>query len=384
MTMLRAFCCFIATISLAACNTVGVHSIDGARSGYNEAVVNSLEEQTLLNLVRLRYVDPPLFLEIGDIIAKYEMTYTGGTGAKLVKGSAPDEGTGTIGLSFKENPTITYTPLQGEKFARQLLTPIDPPIIVSLAGTGLNFERVFRTTVEQFGDHINAPSASGTTPSEKPDYEAFKTYASGQQARQAAGNLSITLTPTKPATTKTVETTTPQSGGGQVKTTKTEMDSPSIPGEITIETKIPDARDYSSQTFTIRQNALPKTSEEKLVTSDAAGSAGFRARSLMGVMHYLSNGVVVPEVHLKDGLAIRTTQDGVDWARDMTDKLLSIESSSGKPKEKVLAAVKYRGHWFYIRDNDLESKQTFNLLLTLIALQSGNVDDILPTTILAL
>jgi hypothetical protein len=47
--------------------------------------------------------------------------------------------------------------------------------------------------------------------------------------------------------------------------------------------------------------------------------------------------------------------------------------SSDEPKD---AAVKipYRGHWFWIADNDLSSKTTFNLLTYLFSLKAGSQD----------
>ena len=35
--------------------------------------------------------------------------------------------------------------------------------------------------------------------------------------------------------------------------------------------------------------------------------------------------------------------------------------------------VKYRDHWFYIEDNDLESRETFTMLKSLFAVTGGTV-----------
>ena len=46
--------------------------------------------------------------------------------------------------------------------------------------------------------------------------------------------------------------------------------------------------------------------------------------------------------------------------------------------EKSLVAIRYRGHCFYIADNDFVSKRTFAFVATLLALQSGEAKPTAP------
>src|SRR5690349_24063826 len=56
--------------------------------------------------------------------------------------------TSSVGVStaatYGEKPTVTYTPLSGERFARSLLTPIPPAAVISLdrKSTRLNSSHV--------------------------------------------------------------------------------------------------------------------------------------------------------------------------------------------------------------------------------------------------
>jgi len=54
----------------------------------------------------------------------------------------------------------------------------------------------------------------------------------------------------------------------------------------------------------------------------------------------------------------------------MLEDVLRIESAPTQP-EHAAVSVPYRGGWFYIRDEDLQSKTTFSLLAQLITLQAG-------------
>jgi hypothetical protein len=51
-------------------------------------------------------------------------------------------------------------------------------------------------------------------------------------------------------------------------------------------------------------------------------------------------------------------------------RLLNVVSSKEEPAD-ALAAVPYRGHWFLIEANDLESRRTLGALLSLLRLEVG-------------
>jgi hypothetical protein len=95
-------------------------------------------------------------------------------------------------------------------------------------------------------------------------------------------------------------------------------------------------------------------------------------RSLMGVLFYLSQGVMVPEDDLREGLVTQTRYpDGgpFDWKELLGD--LFVVRVSDRPPSKAAVAVKYRGRWFYIPDNDLNTKSTFVFISQLFALEAG-------------
>jgi len=58
-----------------------------------------------------------------------------------------------------------------------------------------------------------------------------------------------------------------------------------------------------------------------------------------------------------------------NWSR-VTGKILVIHSQEDCP-QKAFVAVKHRGWWFYIADDDQSSKATFSLLNILYSLQQA-------------
>ena len=51
-------------LALAACRSIGPSTVPRDQFNYNQAIADSTEEQLLLNLVRLRYAETPVFLKV--------------------------------------------------------------------------------------------------------------------------------------------------------------------------------------------------------------------------------------------------------------------------------------------------------------------------------
>jgi hypothetical protein len=93
---------------VAGCNTVGPRSVKTGRASYNIAVQQTNSEQLLLNIVRLRYRDPPYFLEVSGISTTFDFTASASGSASLPSSESKiyDLGTG-ISLS-EQQPKNTY------------------------------------------------------------------------------------------------------------------------------------------------------------------------------------------------------------------------------------------------------------------------------------
>lgn len=56
-------------VLLPACTSIGAGSVHRDRLDYSEVLTASWKEQTLLNIVKLRYADTPVFLEVSSVIS---------------------------------------------------------------------------------------------------------------------------------------------------------------------------------------------------------------------------------------------------------------------------------------------------------------------------
>jgi len=59
--------------------------------------------------------------------------------------------------------------------------------------------------------------------------------------------------------------------------------------------------------------------------------------------------------------------------RNMTGRAPPGRTRDRKPETSPYTSVEYRGHRFYIADDDLESKSTFSMLNLVLALQAGEL-----------
>ena len=172
MIFFRGLFLFLAIFFLG-CGKLGPKAIRIDRNNYNSAIQRSSDEQLLLNLVRLKYRDNPSFLEVSSVATQFTVS----ADAKAIAEFPANTGINIFGLgagaAYAERPTITYTPLQGDKFIHRVLSPISLENVSLLYHSGWSIERLVRLCLQRIEHLKNAPGASGPTPKYAPDYEGF-------------------------------------------------------------------------------------------------------------------------------------------------------------------------------------------------------------------
>ncbi|MCH8332811.1 hypothetical protein IIC65_02665 [Candidatus Sumerlaeota bacterium] len=177
---------------------LGPSALRISTSQYNRAVRFTTDEQMLLNLVRLKYNESPLFLEIGSISAQFNFGAGVGASGTVFENVGPGNVPSVLGLSgslsYSEKPTITYTPLRGADFVERLMSPLEIDTIMLLYYSGWSVERILRLTVQRINGAENATTASGPTPERAPIYERFAEAVKNLRELQKRGWLDIGYT----------------------------------------------------------------------------------------------------------------------------------------------------------------------------------------------
>lgn len=329
---------------------LGPASVKQAHRPYNDSVVETLNEQLLLNLVRLRYRDNPYFIEVSSITA--QQSFEGAVGVSAVLpffGDRVRNFGGSTGALYTDNPTITYQPLQGEAFLEKLMAPIPMEAVMRLTQSGWSISRVVRIAVEQANHMPNAPSASGPTPVAPPEFREFKELSNELRSLQQAHALSLAL------------------------------DGERIALAFEPSRMTPEVRDRVFSRMGVRTggNAIYLSNRPTLRRS--SDELYLQTRSLIGILFFLSHNIEVPQGDVDRGLVTVTRNpDGspFDW-EEVCGGLMKVGNSATSPVD-AFVKIKYRNSWFYIADNDLDSKSTFMLLNQLFNLLAGDVKKVAP------
>jgi len=124
--------------------------------------------------VKIRYVDPPVFVDIGNIVASYSLEQSASLGGSI----SPDSKTGNFAMGgagrFSNTPTITYTPLTGSAFIQGLATPLKPELVFVTIQNGLPADAILFTTIFSINGLRNqSASLAGITPAD-PDFHRVR------------------------------------------------------------------------------------------------------------------------------------------------------------------------------------------------------------------
>jgi hypothetical protein len=341
----------LALLASGCATGLGPGAVRHERPDYNRQIVRSADAEMLLNLVRLRYNDSPLFLELGGVVAQYSYDASLTAGAQ-----AGDGASGAFGsaLAYSEKPTVTYTPLAGEDFATRMLSPIPLDSIMLFEQSGWSAERMLLVAVQRVNDVFNAPTAGGPTPGRKPDYEAFADLAERLERLRLAGLVGLNW-----------------------EMREHEKQPPGRNPRFWVRPPADPSSPLAADVAAVRRylDLEPGRDEFRLTAfpfERRPSEVGLRCRSLLGVLYFLSQSVEPPAADVEAGLVTVTKDDQglpFDWSK-VTGKVMAIRSEKKRP-EGAYVAVQHRGWWFYIADDDQRSKATLSLLNILFSLQSA-------------
>ncbi len=329
--------CLLAVGLLASCMGYGPRTIERDRMDYGLSLKASLKQQLLSNIVGIRYMDAPIFVEVSSIINQYAIS--GNVQAGVGFNTSFNSGdTGRIGGGgrWEDRPTITYAPISGQKFAESLLTPIHPEALFALVQSGWPAEVMFRLVVK---------SINGVEDSHE-----------GQLYRKQADPHYRELL--------FVWTRLRQQGLLGLKRSSDKMEEATIVlylAEKDMSEQAQQDIDFLRTTLGLRSEANEYTLTYGLVPVEQDEIAVL-TESILDLMVDLAWQVDVPQEHIDTG---RTGSTFIDTG--LGGRLFIVHYSEDEP-EDAYVAIRDRGYWFYIDDHDMITKQTFGLLQVLLSL----------------
>src|SRR5210317_88396 len=324
---------------LSGCAGIGPKTVSRDRFDYVTAISESWKRQTLMNLLKTRYADAPVWMDVTSVINQYAVESQVQLGASWANSPLTD--TQSVGGSAKytDRPTITYSPLTGERFTKSLMTPIPVPGILFLLQSGYQADYIFRICVHTINGIENSYGSALTGRYADQDFtELIKSIAKIQRA------------------------------GGLGMRVKPEGDDKAF---VMFFRPLTDP-DVAAELYKVKELlGLNKDAREFRVSygsySENDAEIAILSRSMLQVMVDFSSYVEVPESDVAEGRVYATRTSAGTGAGDEVPPMVRVRSGRDKPDESYVS-VFYRDHWFWIEDRDYKSKLVFNFLMYLFSM----------------
>lgn len=321
----------IALLLAGGCSAVGTTSLRNGRPAYNDAIVASNNEQILAMIVRMRYQEPAGLLAVASVTANVRVQASVGTEA----GFGPESNfSGNLvplraGALYEENPTISYVPVQGPQYLRQMLSPLPLDLVVLLLSAVGETPSTMSLLVREANDLRN-PIFLGAEGGENRRFEELAGLLAAMQRR-----------------------------GAVVWAEDETADSPFM--------LVLRGAGEAHAAEVLRLHALlgldPPAEPEGIVVLDirmgigavAASEIELRTRSAFDLLKIAAASMEIPDEHLASGRAAPLPPIGP------IGSLMRIRCSRSRPAH-ALVAVEHDGWWHWIDANDGASKQAFRII----------------------
>jgi hypothetical protein len=335
-------------LAVAGCASIGPGTVPRDRLDYISAVGESWKEQTLLNIVRLRYGDAPSFVDVSSVISAY--TFQGqvsaaGQFSSNLTNAVPSNLASVAGSAlYLDRPTITYTPLSGDKFARSLLQPLPPSEVFELVQAGYPADAVLLITIRAISGIYNRSGIGQRAREADPE---FYPLLDALRRLQLSGAVSIRL-----------EKRGSEERGMLILSGKRAAEASQ---DLQFVRKTLDVTPDRNGEVTVTFGLLPRGANEIAVLT----------RSMAEILLEVSAGIEVPSEHVAQGRTAMATR--LAGAEDPRDQPLIRIRSSASPPQNAYTAVRYRDTWYWIDDGDLASKRVFTFLMMFFSLAETGV-----------
>jgi hypothetical protein len=325
---------FLSVVLHAGCSSVGPNTIDRDRFDYVKAISESWKRQTLINLLKARYMDAPVFMDVSSVINSYSMEREVNLGFSWEEAST--QSLGGRG-KYSDRPTITYTPLTGERFTRSLLRPIPISGILLLMQAGYPADYVLRICTKSINGINNR--SSGMLVARDADAEFYELLLLFRRV-QTMNGFEIRARVIDELAKVVMIIRQPESEGESGATNRL----------LHILGLEPDIGEY----HVVFGNRPTRENEITILS-----------RSMIQIMTEYASYIEVPESDVSEGRVYDVKSRDAEEEAEFPP-LIAVHSGKSKPND-AFVAVEYRGYWFWIDDRDTYSKSTFSFLMMLFS-----------------
>ena len=339
--LFRLMTSVLTLVAVVGCKSIGPGTVQHDRMHYSTAVADSWKEQLLLNIVKSRFADAPAFLEVASVVSGYSLE----TGVSLGGQFSPQSmrgdtfAAGGLGTKFTDRPTISYSPMTGERYARSLISPVPLEALMFVMQGGAPADFILGLMVQSIEGHHNLRMFAGQFQPADPQFAKMLQLLHALQQANAIESEIV-----KEGDRVEVWLRFPAIASSTTGLAEQVAEVKSLLG-------IPTQMDQAKVVFgTLHPDP---------------GVIAMRTRSLMQIMSTLGAGVQIPQDHPSRDYA-------VPFDPALAPRGFTVHSSKEKPAE-AFVAVPYEGLWFWIDRRDISSKTTLAAVTLLFNfLEGGN------------
>ena len=349
-SVLRLTTICLLLFALSGCAKIGPRSISMGRGDYNQAISKTDDEQMLLAIINGCYGDSVSLLAVSGVAANVHV----GASAEVNAGFGPEQDyTGNLvpfsaALAYEENPTITYVPVQGTRYLRQLMSPVPLDVLILFLRTDMNSTSFLLLLVKRINDLQNPDFVY--PPSSEPD-PRFLRLVELNKKLERAGVIQWAAKPKE-----------------------------EVSFDILISNYSPLLTEEVHEYLTLLGLSIPTDESTDIVLPVYLGikerksnGIAISTRSTFDLIEIFRAAVEIPQEHIQAGITMEYPAPG------LIGKNIHIHSSKEKPKRAAMA-VKHRGYWFYIDDSDTRTKLFYRLVRTLwtVSIAEGSTPTAAP------
>jgi hypothetical protein len=316
-------------------------------------VINTTEDQQMLMaIVRNRYGETMSMLAVTNVTAN--IRFAASAAAEVGIGPPQSYETNLTplsgGLAYEDNPTISYTPVEGADHFDRLMSPVPLNIFVIFARSVKSSRLPFLMITRSINELRNPEFIR--SPLSEPD-PRFLRLVDLMMGLIETGNLGWERDPHEEAQFSIIIRDRTRTRSKEIREFLELLDLPQ---------KLVDSKSIVLPVF---------HSIEKPVSEGIAVTTG----SIYDLIEILSASIDVPEEHRRSGLAVNYPPMG------FAGKDVRIFRSTELPANASVA-VKYRHAWFYIDETDQNTKLMFRILRTLWKDKIALTDQLQPAPVL--
>jgi hypothetical protein len=321
--------------TLAGCGSYGPKSMDRDQLDYGNSIGENWKKQMLANIVKMRFVDMPVFVDVGSIVSGYSLTTTvhGRVGFSDSLTGGNTQGLGASG-SYTDRPTITYMPKTGDDYLRAILEPVEPKNLLSLIQAGYSSELLFTWAVEAINGIHNWSATARNNRSADPEFFEFVKLV---QELQYLGALGFELE-SDPETKHDIVMVLNKQGLSESTLEKSHRASEII------------GLDQGLDRYRVLYAPFK---------TDSATLA-IQTRSVIQMLAAMAGFIDIPP-ELASFAA-----PGYDISGP-SKRPFRVHSGPDRP-EQSFTTIKYKDYWYWIENTDIASKRVFTLMLFITTL----------------